>query len=144
MEGKKPLWTEGALRKNAPAAGRKWKTASCWPPGAAVCTGFREGAPLKRGLVTPSGVEKTEYRAGKGFSHGIFYPGPAHHLLLPELPDEWENKRPGTCPGAFCPARPELYFVFLEEAFRSWAACAWAFSAISLTPMPLRSAPSWA
>lgn len=43
MEGKKPLWTEGALRKNAPAAGRKWKTASCWPPGAAVCTGFREG-----------------------------------------------------------------------------------------------------
>ena len=43
MEGKKPLWTVGALRKNDPAAGRKWKTASCWPPGAAVCTGFREG-----------------------------------------------------------------------------------------------------
>ena len=26
----------------------------------------------------------------------------------------------------------------------SWAACARAFSAISLTPMPLRSAPNWA
>lgn len=74
MEGKKPLWTEGALRKDAPAAGRKWKTAPCWPPGAAVCTGFREGAPLKRGLVTPSGVEKNGVSRWEGFFSWDFLP----------------------------------------------------------------------
>lgn len=115
------------------------------------------GGPSEKGPCHPlRRREKRGIALGRVFLMGFFTQDPPityycrscrtlFTLLEGEPPlDEWENKRPGTCPGAYFPARPELYFVFLEEAFLSWAACAWAFSAISLTPMPLRSAPSWA
>lgn len=109
MEGKKPLWTEGALRKDAPAAGRKWKTASCWPPGAAVCTGFREGGPSEKGPCHPlRRREKRGIALGRVFLMGFFAQDPPityycrscrtlFTFLEGEPPlDEWENKGPGS------------------------------------------------
>lgn len=67
MEGKKPLWTEGALREGngkrrlAGPGGR----GVYWLPG---------GGPLKRGLVTPSGVEKNGVSRWEGFFSWDFLP----------------------------------------------------------------------
>lgn len=98
----------GAAEK-CPCCGKEMENGVLLAPGAAVCTGFREGAPLKRGLVTPSGVEKNGGIAlGRVFLMGFFAQDPPityycrscrtlFTFLEGEPPlDEWENKGPGS------------------------------------------------
>lgn len=108
MEGKKPLWTEGALRKNAPAAGRKWKTASCWPRGPRCVLASGRG-PSEKGPCHPlRRREKRGIALGRVFLMGFFAQDPPityycrscrtlFTFLEGEPPlDEWENKGPGS------------------------------------------------
>lgn len=68
MEGKKPLWTEEALREG------NGKRRLAGPRGPRCVLASGRGAPLKRGLVTPSGVEKNGVSRWEGFFSWDFLP----------------------------------------------------------------------